>query len=536
MQNNKRGLKAATHAMILGLALSTAAVGAPATLAEAPASIIDNTTNATLTIHKKYLDDISTQGETGNAGGAVPDSVNGDPLEGVKYTVRKLKGDVTTQAGLKELVGKAQSVKEGATLAEDDFDGSEVTETTGADGTAHFDFGTERAAYLVTESVPKSGVIRHGKSDDKVGGVVGAPPFVVFVPMTNADGTGWNYQVNAYPKNSSESTGEKAADNSTVPNAGDTLPYLMSLNIPKPGAGGKITKYVITDPLPDQVIFQGVELRIANGVSVTGDSKVTAETFGAQGEALDPEDFTVNPSSPSDTAGGTVTITLTPSGLAELAEAKKSNEKAKVLVKLNTKVAEFDATKLGDAKNNVNITFNNGDSANDVTTPDTETDNAPKFGKVVFTKKGKDGDAEALAGAQFELYNCTKQDQQAPVLGSKITLQEGGVQPRPMITAEQGTLTFPALQQKEGATEGYCLVETKAPEGYELLPGPVWFQVNTGNVTAEPIKLTATDEKKTSTEYLPGTGGMGVGILIALGAAVLGLGGFMARRQAKKSS
>lgn len=104
-------------------------------------------------------------------------------LPGIQFKISKTNikialGDVSTLS-----VTAAQVKADSATY--------NVTEkkivTTGEDGTVVVT-GLEQAIYLV-EEIPNPSV----KSP--------IPDFLVSLPMTNADGNGWNYDVHVYPKN-----------------------------------------------------------------------------------------------------------------------------------------------------------------------------------------------------------------------------------------------------------------------------------------------------------------------------------------------
>lgn len=65
------------------------------------ASTIPAGRNFSLTIHKR----VNSQ-TLRNATGQEDQQVGGEPLEGARFTIRKLAGDVRTQAGLQSLVKK----------------------------------------------------------------------------------------------------------------------------------------------------------------------------------------------------------------------------------------------------------------------------------------------------------------------------------------------------------------------------------------------------------------------------------------------
>ena len=71
----------------------------------------------------------------------------------------------------------------------------------------------------------------------------------------------------------------------------------------------------------------------------------------------------------------------------------------------------------------------------------------------------------------------------------------------------------------------YCLLETKAPEGYTLQADPIPFRVMAEKATAKaPTEMTVTDVPKNAGFRLPLTGANGV-IFLTVAGALLVIGG-----------
>lgn len=112
--------------------------------------------------------------------------------------------------------------------------------------------------------------------------------------------------------------------------------------------------------------------------------------------------------------------------------------------------------------------------------------------------------------------------------------------------ANTGLVTIDGLHVNDyaNATEGvknlytsYCLVETKSPKGFELLAEPVKFEV-LKEKHGQVVDINATgkiENLKDRTPELPMTGGAGVGILAAIGAAIIGAGAWFARRNSAEA-
>jgi len=143
-----------------------------ANYANADDLVIDNTKKATLTIHKYEVKDLTEHtnkgtGETTN----IVTTTTTKPLAGVEFTLYKVPAET----------------EDPATVAEADKERIEA-KTTNANGEITFS-DLELGRYLVEETNAPENV-----SDP-------ADPFLVDLPMLNAAGTGWNYNVHAYPKN-----------------------------------------------------------------------------------------------------------------------------------------------------------------------------------------------------------------------------------------------------------------------------------------------------------------------------------------------
>ena len=99
------------------------------------------------------------------------------------------------------------------------------------------------------------------------------------------------------------------------------------------------------------------------------------------------------------------------------------------------------------------------------------------------------------------------------------------------MTDANGEVTIDGLRNNDWANNAkvakpgwYCLVETKAPEGFELQARPIAFQVLETNSTADnqyTLETTVKDAPHNGGFRLPVTGAAGVGVLIAAGSALV---------------
>ena len=514
----RRGLGLAA-AMTLAAGALVAPTGAAAP-ADPNGSTIDPQAATTLTVHK--CEQTDTNGVTEGTGNPDP-QVECKPVAGVEFTITKLNVDLTTPEGWKQLADATGDVVKAGALKSN----TTQTITTGGDGLASFtDAQTEVGAYLVSET----------RTPDKV---IPAEDFVVTLPMTNPDNTTkWNYDVHVYPKNTISGVDKKVTDK-PAPGSGHDITYTITTSIPKvdyPG-GARIKRYEVVDQLDKRIKKDA----LTPVVKIVGQNETPL---------ADTTDYTLITAEGAD--HNWATIQLTEEGRRKAAEARHNGTgETKVQVTLT---AKFDATVNleGDLSNTAGLIPN--DSPNftwDPSNPGTKVPGIPttpvlsKYGKVVVTKTGTDelADKTKYNGAQFQVYECTK-------TAGGATLRDGdpstqAVDPltiggeKTFTTAGQGMVEINYLRandyvdgvKKDTLTDEdhYCLVETKAPEGYTLQADPIPFRVLADNATAKaPTAVTVTDVPKNAGFRLPLTGANGVIFLTVAGALLVAGGAVVA--------
>ena len=514
----RRGLGLAA-AMTLAAGALVAPTGAAAP-ADPNGSTIDPDAATTLTIHK--CEQTDANGVTEGTGNPDP-QVECKPVAGVEFTITKLNVDLTTPEGWKQLAdAKGDVVKAGALKSN-----TTQTITTGGDGLASFtDAQTEVGAYLVSET----------RTPDKV---IPAEDFVVTLPMTNPDNTTkWNYDVHVYPKNTISGVDKKVTDK-PAPGSGHDITYTITTSIPKvdyPG-GARIKRYEVVDQLDKRIKKDA----LTPVVKIVGQNETPL---------ADTTDYTLITAEGAD--HNWATIQLTEEGRRKAAEARHNGTgETKVQVTLT---AKFDATVNleGDLSNTAGLIPNDSPTFTwDPSNPGTKVPGIPttpvlsKYGKVVVTKTGTDelADKTKYNGAQFQVYECTK-------TAGGATLRDGdpstqAVDPltiggeKTFTTAGQGMVEINYLRandyvdgvKKDTLTDEdhYCLVETKAPEGYTLQADPIPFRVLADNATAKaPTAVTVTDVPKNAGFRLPLTGANGVIFLTVAGALLVAGGAVVA--------
>lgn len=166
------------------------------------------------------------------------------------------------------------------------------------------------------------------------------------------------------------------------------------------------------------------------------------------------------------------------------------------------------------------------------------------YGEVNVVKKDADEKGKVLKGAKFEVYrsdNATCGDD------DDVRILEN----QNFVTNDEGKLKIEGLHatniedNNKIIDKTYCLKETEAPAGYATPQGEAAW--SSFKITATPKKegekvvaggtienaSLEIENKKQDTPNLPMTGGMGVGILAAIGAAIVAAGAWFARRGAK---
>lgn len=488
MNKISRTARSVAFAAIAGLALG---VSAPGALAQENPGVeqgavnkanIDFAKKGSITLYKKK------GAETANpATGKEMAGVPGEALPGVTYKITKLDYDL--QNGDWATFPKTAA----------DAKGHETTttfkQTTGADGKVAFE-NLELGIYLVEET-------------DAPAGIVAGAPFIVSVPMVNEASDAWNYDVIAYPKNTETKTEKTVKD--ADKHIQDAYTYTINADAPTWGEGKSLTAFRFEDQLDQRLDFQEVtEVK-------AGDTVLTAG------------DYTVN----DPTANGNkLVVTLTEQGLAKVESG------AKMSLTFEVKRKEVgDTTEL---KNQADVIFNNPNTGDEVSNKTNEV--VTYHGKLKVVKKDGKEAGKVLQGAEFELYQCTS----ATDLGEGPLTVNGA---NKWTTGDDGTITIDGLHVTDFADNAqvpdvkkFCLKETKAPAGYALPEKNVTEIDFTRDNIAKTGELNGDDEItlvseidniKQDTPNLPMTGGAGVGILAAIGAAIVAAGAWFARRTAR---
>ncbi|MEW6920322.1 SpaH/EbpB family LPXTG-anchored major pilin [Trueperella pyogenes] len=522
-------------------------------------ALIKKDATTQLSIHK-YL---GTPVEAKN-NGTIQKIEGRTPLQNVQFDLYKVENvDLTTNKGweaAKALYERKVSVADlnkGAIEIEGtNFTFSEKTSgTTDASGAATIK--AKVGLYLVVENLSASKDIKDGGKTYTPAQITGINPFLVTLPMTNPDSRdSWMYDVHVYPKNqAAEMTkavidGNQGKENQDGYKIGQNITYRLesTINVVDSNQDGKVDGddlgyYLVKDQLSEHVKY------VSSKLSIIGSDNKTVEL-------LTPQDYAFTNSN------NLLSFSITKDGLNKLAKAAGG----KLQTEIVTAVTTMPIT--GQVKNKASFHPNNYPWTNSGKTPPKPGENPPpgdtppdvpsnevvsKYGDVVIKKIN--ADKQPLAGAEFAVFRATKESDAVGYTCKNVDFSKEPIAKTAAASDAGGLTIVRGLQlsnwrndssAKSGAITdekqfySYCLVETKSPDGYQLLAEPIEFNLlKEGAVmdlsSSEEAKMT--DEVKKNgralevvnqpdnlKNKLPLTGGEGIALVSVLGILLVGGG------------
>lgn len=483
------GIAALGASMLLGTSAAHAAPGN-----------IDITTPGSVNIHK-HLENSSVAANPDGTG-----AVTGAAVEGVTFDIYELqyKGqpiDLTKFADWEGLADVTLTDACDVSAPADYTLGAKVTTvTTAADGTAVYNTGTARKAYVVCED----NVANAKVSGNPVTIVKKAAPFVVSVPMPYEDE--WLYAVHAYPKNTiagiTKTIESQPANGLGV---GSEIAFPVTTTIPKLADGDELTGYIVRDVLDDRL------------------SPVSVKSVKVDGVDVDPSYYTVkiNASNPQD-----LRVVFTQAGLDWL-ETQGGESVVTVFAGIITEIGD------GTVPNTAILFVNDPEADHDTSpTPGIPSEEVESHWGDVIIQKSDATNGKNLSGATFQVYvadpayvaegaACTS----TVTSGSPLTV--GGQ--TSFTTGPAGTVTIPGLfvsdsenAPKNASQRCYVIVETAAPAGYILPEGTAAntaVAVKIGQTSTSSFDVDVPNTKQ-GVPTLPLTGAAGQ-VLMGVGGAAL---------------
>lgn len=344
-------------------------------------------------------------------------------------------------------------------------------------------------------------------------------PFYVIVPGTNEDGTGHTYTMNVNPQKVSEAGPEIDKNVTELDNyedsygAGDPITWIIRAQVP---AGiGNAKEYTITDTIDYRLTYTRgrpvVKLYTMEGKEVT----LTAGTH-----------YTLKESKSSESSENidAFSVSLTAEGMLYTAKNLGTWDKTAEIRVYFTAVINSNASIGEDIPNRAHLEYTNATGIR----YDDDSDEP-----VVYTggKQLLKTDAEdvSLSGAVFKIARQATEEEKSDINVQKAKLTVGDavltvVYEDFYTTADMsGDKVFEVKSDSSGMAlfygleyGTYYIVETKAPDGYNLLTEPIMVEIH------ETSHLDGNKVTVVNTKFaIPETGGIGTTVFTVAGIAAI---------------
>jgi len=404
----------------------------------------------------------------------------------------------------------------------------DYTAVTDSNGYAEFNItkaGLPDGVYLVVER-------KHSAIVEPV------KPFYIIMPYTNEDGTGWEYELTVSPKNDVKSEVKIVKDVIRLDNdlasvdAYKNHLWIVSTSIPEDIADGK--EYVITDTIDNRLDYIGnMVIRVEYAKELAEDAEPIEPVTLIPDvdyvlEVVDTDQLSEG--KPNDS----FTVSLTKAGMKKVGATVGQNSADYMIrtyydaqINANAVLGELIPNQAFlDYTNSVNYHFR------------VESD-IPKVYTcgIRLLKVDSKNNAVTLKGAEFEVYRTvtakelnedsvvktTIEGISAPVTKVEFfdNVKLEGKHVTVATSDENGNVIIYGLAEGDEfysiADVEYYFVETKSPDGYNLLGAPVKLEIN----KISHLEENAVKVENTGGTVLPDTGGIGTGIYMILGIALM---------------
>lgn len=545
IKKRARAALTAVAAMALVFSGSTMAIAAPGN-AGSPL-VLPGTEGqpitGTVTVHKHEQE----SAVSGPANG-LPQTVASPTIAGVTFSAQKVEsvtvGPVTYTFDLATNEGWLNAAK----LVRDadgswTFDGAAATPTlaaavppanTGAAG------GTYQNAVFADLPIG----LYYFQETEAPAEVTKSVPWLMTVPLTHpTDLNKWLYDIHVYPKNSI-TTIDKIVKDDGAQKVGDSISWTITGEIPmvaNPAYKSETavsetnlkffapTAYVIKDNLDERLTpatTNPIVISLVNGGTVSLDAD---------------DDYEIAWDSAASVAGADLTLTFTEKGLNKLGLAVSLSEApadVKVQVVLTTTITSLGDGTVGDGiiKNQAQL-FPNEESVV-LKTPILSPEPESRWGDILIEKVAVGNAARKLKGAEFQVFTSEAN----ALAGSDAVTIDGESTFR---TGEDGVVRISGLRHSDFANNAviaeesqwqyYWIVESKSPDGYELLAKPIRVAVTAAQQTVDTATQIENAPHNGGFE-LPLTGSVGTWLFTAVGGALLIAGALLLLARKKKSN
>lgn len=546
-----------TAAVAALLVASTMGLSTAAYAADATTSTIDSTKSTSLTIHK-YTGPVNSTADCNTNDGQTVSAdclTDKSPLAGAKFDIYKvmdLKTNADWQTAQKTYAAGTYDITGQTPVAT-------VTSEADADGVTAS--GLSVALYYVVESTTPEGY-------------TGSKPFFITLPMTDPSNGAWDYDLDVYPKNDKIADNHKAVKDGNTTNTeqssvkvGDTLTYEVSTNVPNYGdVVGAPASGTTTYTAPDRTTdHNDLPSFWVDDYFVSNLEKVAVKSVNLAGKDLETADYGVKTVANAD-GTTSVRVYLTESGLDKAA----ASNGAAIIVSYTAVVKSVPDS--GEIENQAYTvpgpkpssgsekpTFEPTEPPSTPPTNPEEPTNTvvSKFGKIRISKIASDT-SKTLADAQFDVYRAklTYADDGKTITATSCAAADlkGATSLATLTTDGNGQAVSDWLQvsnwyndavekadggNNEGYLDGgqyaakygdlpYCLVETKAPAGYQLLAEPIKFELTEVGAVVDPAEAYTYTKIENQPDNLqnrlPLTGGAGTALFSVAGLVLIGGG------------
>lgn len=341
-----------------------------------------------------------------------------------------------------------------------------------------------------------------------------AVPFGLELPFTNQDGSGYIKDLHVWPKNTLEGLPviEKTVTNleskSNTYNIGEDFVWNIQTTVPK--GIDEYKSYRITDHLDKALDFDGNSVKVYYGT--TG--------------LIPTEDYTLT------YENHIITVNLTQGGLVKLAGLREGE--TKLITEITTQINGSAVMGLPIA-NDAQLDFDNNHGNTTIPgedgTPPNETPPTVENPPTVYTGGKKfvkvDSNGSTLQGAEFVIKN--NENLFLNQSGSEVSWVESQLNATVFTSDEEGAfevkgLKYGEIDDNNGGSTAYTLVETKAPAGFALPTKPETnFTVNASSYYSNPAELTIAAQMEIINRKItiPRTGGMGTILFTAIGLLLM---------------